>query len=142
MNLDKIVEKFKGEFEAQATKEYPREACGVVILRKGRYKYIPCRNIAGENDFKCHPEDISKAEDEGTIVACFHTHTNGNKFFTEADRMGCEGSQVPYILLVWPLGLYQTMEPCGYHPSLLEREYIGGVLDCYTLSTICCLATG
>ena len=57
--------------------EYPKEACGLVIIYRGRYRYIPCKNIAGElatDEFCISTKDYSDAEDLGEVAAIVHSH--------------------------------------------------------------------
>ena len=43
---------------AHAAREFPREACGLLVIHKGRETYVPCRNIGvGPDQFVIHPED-------------------------------------------------------------------------------------
>lgn len=58
--------------------EYPKEACGLVIVFKGKYKYIPCTNIVPATDvqseFAISPIEYANAEDVGEIVTIVHSH--------------------------------------------------------------------
>lgn len=52
-----------------ARAEYPREACGLLVIRKGREVYARCRNIGvGTDQFVIHAADYAAADMEGEIV--------------------------------------------------------------------------
>ena len=122
------------EIHAHAAQDAPREACGVVVIFKGRHKYIPCRNIAERNEhFVIHPEDWARAEDIGTPAVVVHSHPNMLPEPSQADLIGCERSGLPWLIVNWPVGSTKTIEPCGYHAPLIGREFLHGVLDCFTL---------
>ena len=49
-----------------AREEYPRESCGLLVIRRGREVYVPCRNIGvGTDQFVIHPEDFAQADSRG-----------------------------------------------------------------------------
>ena len=49
-----------------AREAFPREACGLLVISKGREIYLRCRNIGGGSDqFVIHPEDYAAADAEG-----------------------------------------------------------------------------
>lgn len=122
------------EIRAHAERDYPRESCGLVIVRKGRRRYIPCRNIAEKNEhFVIHPEDCAAAEDEGEIVLVVHSHPNMPAIPSDADMVGCEESGVPWLIVNWPTGSVYQFSPSGYVAPLIGRQFNHGVLDCYTL---------
>lgn len=66
------------EIIEHSKQESPREACGLVIILKGRYKYIPCTNAASpssiNDEFVISTKDYSAAEDMGEIVTIIHSH--------------------------------------------------------------------
>lgn len=126
---------------SHAEQEFPREACGLLCVVRGREKYIPCRNkAAGTEHFILSSEDYAEAETSGEIVAVVHSHPNVPAVPSEADRTACEASG-----LVWHIvhvtdengqpqgGEIVTFEPCGYQAPLVGREFSHGVNDCYQL---------
>ncbi|MCX8016421.1 MAG: C40 family peptidase [Rhodocyclaceae bacterium] len=121
------------EVLAHAAREAPRECCGLAVVRRGRLKYWPCRNIAGEAEFAIHPEDQAAAEDAGEVVAICHSHVYLPPQPSEADRVMCETTGLPWLIVSHPTGDWQMLEPCGYRAPLIGRPFVHGVLDCYAL---------
>lgn len=122
------------EIRAHAARDYPRESCGLVVVFKGRQRYVPCRNIAEKNEhFVIHPEDLAAAEDFGTPALVVHSHPNVAPLPSDADLVGCEQSGLPWLIVNWPTGAVQTFAPSGYRAPLVGRQFTHGVLDCYTL---------
>lgn len=117
-----------------AAREVPREACGLVLVKGGRASYHPCRNLAQSNDqFVLAPEDYAHAEECGDIVAIVHSHPNASANPSQADRVACEASGLPWHIVGIPSGVWAYIEPCGYLAPLVGREWAHGVLDCYSL---------
>lgn len=128
--------------QAHAAAEYPRECCGLVIVAGSGQEYIACRNAAAtpSDHFVLRPEDYANAEDRGQVVALVHSHPNSSALPSDADRVECEASGLPWhIISVGQVdgrpecGDIQTIQPCGYRAPLLGRQFAHGVLDCYTL---------
>lgn len=118
-----------------ANLEYPREACGLVVVQRGRARYWPCANRAEkpEDYFDLDPADFARAEDAGTVVAIVHSHPDGNPEPSMADRVACERTGLPWHILAWPRGAWAYLEPCGYQAPLEGRVFIHGLTDCYAL---------
>jgi proteasome lid subunit RPN8/RPN11 len=122
--------------EAHAAQEYPREACGLIISVKGKERYYPCRNVAESamEHFTIAPEDYAAAEDIGDIVAVVHSHPNANPAPSEADKVACEASGVPWHIVGYPVVRWAELKPTGYRAPLIGRQFVFGVLDCYSLA--------
>lgn len=119
---------------AHARAEYPREACGLVVVRKGKEVYLPCRNIGvGTDNFMLHPEDYAAAEQDGDIIAVFHSHPNLPPTPSQADRVACESSGLVWYIVSIPNETWERIAPSGYVAPLVGREWSHGVLDCYAL---------
>jgi adenylyltransferase/sulfurtransferase len=87
-----------------ARAEYPRESCGVILVRGQERRLLPCRNIQDElheRDPGRHPRDartayyidpqdllrMGRLEGEGFAVAViYHSHIDVGAYFSETDR--------------------------------------------------------
>jgi proteasome lid subunit RPN8/RPN11 len=128
---------------AHAVADYPREACGLVAVVKGRERYIPCRNLATtpSEHFVLAPEDYANAEEQGELVAVVHSHPDVAARPSEADRVACEASGLPWLIVAVArddngqvmAGELVQIQPEGYQAPLVGRPFSHGVLDCYTL---------
>ena len=113
--------------------EYPRESCGVVVIRSGKQKYYPCRNlIKGNEHFMMHPEDLACAEDLGAVVAYVHSHPSTGLEPSEADLQGMEVSKVPWVIVSASTDSYTLSFPSGHKPPLYGRHFAHGIFDCYS----------
>ena len=122
------------EAEACARLAYPREACGLIVVVKGRERLRACTNAAeGDDHFIIMPEDYAAAEDAGEIVGVWHSHCNVGPEPSEADRVSCERGSVPWHIYALPSGRWASFEPSGYRAPLVGRQFQHGVLDCYAL---------
>ena len=92
------------EITAQAAREYPSEACGVIVGRDGERRVMPCRNIQDEkhvqdpatytrtarNAYYMHPMDVlawNRLVDQGwTLLVVYHSHPDAGPYFSETDR--------------------------------------------------------
>jgi len=130
-----ISDEIKSEALIHAQNEYPRESCGLIILRHGALKYFPCKNISeNQNHFIMAPEDYMRAEDSGgDIVAVIHSHPNISPKPSQADLVACELSGLPWYIIAVPIGTWEMVTPSGYKAPLIGRQFMHGVLDCYSL---------
>lgn len=130
------------DFRLHAEEAYPEECCGLIIIFKGKEKYVKCRNVSPtpKETFIISSEDFANAEDLGEIMAICHSHPNATAKPSEADRTSCENSK-----LIWYIvGVSEDMgrvssnvitktSPSGYKAPLIGRSFSHGVLDCYAL---------
>ncbi len=131
---------------AHALAEYPRECCGLLVAIGRKEKYVACRNLAkGTDHFILAPEDYAAAEDQGKVIAVIHSHPDMPARSSEADRVACEASGLPWhIISIMPDDTgaliaddIRSIAPDGYQAPLIGRPFSHGVLDCYTLIRDC-----
>ena len=130
-----LTDSVLGAIREHAKSCFPKESCGVVIVHRGKPLYWPCQNLADAPDlhFILSPDDLALAEDAGELAVVVHSHPNLAPDPSQADLVGCEISKLPWLIVNWPTGSIQTIEPSGYEAPLIGRSFHHGVLDCYSL---------
>jgi len=125
----------KDKIKQHAISEAPKECCGVVVLFKGKKKYIPCQNIKhnAEMEFEISPQDMLAVYEMGEVIAIVHSHGSieTSRYPTEADKVAQAQSELTWIMYNVVHNEFHEWSD-GVKPSLYGREYIHGVMDCYS----------
>lgn len=127
------------EFTDAARREFPREACGLVVVLRGRPRLVLCANRAADPvaDFEIDPQDYADAELQGDVVGVIHSHPGGTAQPSGMDLTSHAASGLTW----WIVGLAER----DAEPDLVElpaaearlplkgRQFLHGVVDCFTL---------
>ena len=121
---------------AHATEELPKEACGLILISKGKEIYFKCKHIVDnpEDAFVIDPDDYITASNLGEITAIFHSHPVTPALPSEADKVACEKSGLMWIICNPQLNAWCEYRPCGYRAPLVGREWVWGITDCWSLT--------
>lgn len=127
--------KLKEEILTYAKACAPEEMCGVIHVVKGRRRFYPCKNLAETRSehFILDSEDFAKAEDLGEVIAVVHSHIFCSAEPSIADRVGCNKSELPWLIVNPYTETWDCCEPDGFELPYVGREFVFGIVDCYTL---------
>jgi proteasome lid subunit RPN8/RPN11 len=119
---------------AHAREGYPEEVCGVLIQVGCQQQYVRCRNTATSptEQFVLHPEDYAAAEELGTVIGIVHSHPDATSQPSNLDKAQCDATELPWHIVSWPEGDFQTIMPRGDLP-LIGRPFVLGHTDCWGL---------
>jgi proteasome lid subunit RPN8/RPN11 len=113
----------------------PMECCGVVVKKDdGQIEYVRCRNVSEErNRFVLDPRDYVTASSIGEPIMIAHSHCYVQPDPSESDKVGCEETGLPWLIVNYPLKTYTITNPSGYEAPLVGRTFEKNTLDCYAL---------
>lgn len=141
MSLPLVTDENLVDIIKHAEEAYPREACGLLVddLGLGRRVYIQCRNNAAkpEYHFIINPTDEVEARSRGAVAAVIHSHPDAFPYPSEADRVHCNRSGLPWFIIGVQQGKADP-QLHGFLPAVqktpyLARPFVHGVQDCYQL---------
>jgi proteasome lid subunit RPN8/RPN11 len=121
---------------AHARKEAPNECCGVIVSKGDREIYIPLKNTHKQpvDFFRIAPEEwLAAVGSSESVLSIVHSHVTATSKPSLADRVMCEESGHPWHIYSLVTDSVEFLAPTGFKAPLLGREFIFGVLDCYTL---------
>ena len=122
--IEEIREHFKNE--------YPREGCGILTVVKGKQKWIPCTNIAEENNhFIIDTKEYLKIARTSDIIGIVHSHPDESSEPSELDINNCNALGKKYYIFSYPEMDLTIVEPEINTTDLYGREYEFGVKDCF-----------
>lgn len=126
-----------------AQKNYPNESCGLIITRGKKSVCVECENVSESpaNQFLISHEEYARLSEQGDVVGVWHTHVDTLPNPSEADLVGCEASHMPWFILSiyknevgeFSFSGINKIEPTGYEADYLQRPYVFGSMDCWTL---------
>lgn len=129
-----MIDSLLDEIYSHALIEAPRESCGIIIVQKGRVKYLKCTNdIPGTEHFMINKEDYAKAEDLGDIAYIVHSHPATQPNPSPTDLVSIEQDDVPWLIVNPFLLTYSITKPSGYTLPYIGRIFHHGITDCYSL---------
>ena len=100
------------EIYNHASKEAPRECCGLVVQDGNNEKYIPLENISAEkNDFKIDPKTFVMYQLISKIKYVVHSHYNQDCHPSEVDKKQCREVGIPYLIVSYPDKEYTILQP-------------------------------
>tara|TARA_S200000501_G_scaffold175126_1_gene164760 strand:- start:17056 stop:17760 length:705 start_codon:yes stop_codon:yes gene_type:complete len=130
-----MIDLFFHEIERHFFREYPKEACGILAVQKGKPQWFPCTNIAEENEnFVIDSAEYLKIHRTSDIIGIIHNHPDSDSKASEADIAHCNTLGIPYYIFSYPGMELNTLQPEKNLVDLYGREYSFGVYDCFEAS--------
>lgn len=115
---------------AHAGQSAPAECCGVIV----EGAYVPLENRATRFDsFVMDMRGFIAATRASPAEAIVHSHVGAPPQPSPADRAMCEKLGLPWLIISWPSGAWQVVEPCGFAAPLTGRTFAHGVHDCFSI---------
>lgn len=120
---------------AHARDAYPNEACGFVVDCGGVSLVLRATNIALDaiKDFHIPDNEVKWAEGHGRIVAVYHSHPDEEAGLTITDLTASEASGYKYLCVSYPNVAFAEHNPGAINLPYEGRQFVHGLVDCYTL---------
>lgn len=128
-----MIENFLFEIEKHFLDEYPKEACGVLVVKKGKDYWIPCKNVAenSEETFIFDSKEYLKISRTSDIIGIVHNHPDASSTASQYDINNCNTLGIPFFIFSYPEMDLNILQPVKNRADLYGREYIFGEKDCF-----------
>ena len=127
-----IIDLFRDEIYKHFDKEYPREGCGILCVKKGKPEWIPCTNVAKDDeDFVIDSTEYLKLKRTSNIIGIIHSHPDAEPTPSKADIDLCNALGIPYYIFSFPAMEMEVLQPVKNTVDLYGRDYEFGVTDCF-----------
>lgn len=133
----------KAAMQIAGAENYPNEACGLVVKVGKKSRILSFDNVAENRrwQFRISAADFATASDMGEVIGVWHTHCDIPETPSDADRAACEASEVTWYILsvrraeegAFGFSDVHVLNAEGFEMPYLERPYVFGVFDCYSL---------
>lgn len=129
-----MQKKIREAIFSHAKKEYPKEACGVIVQKSRVKTYLPCVNVAKtpQEHFVISPQEYALCEDQGVVIGIVHSHPDATTQPSELDQAQCDALGIPWYIVSYPEGDFREIFPRGELP-LIGRPFVLGFTDCWGL---------
>ena len=122
-----------------ARAEYPKEACGYVVVRRGVLRYVPVANSHEKptHHLRVAGTEFHRAEALGDVVTFVHSHPDAGAYLSPMDSLMHKASNLEWVVIGLPDGpageaLTVTAPAAGPQP-LTGRQFMHAINDCYSL---------
>ena len=131
MTLD---ENNKRIIKDQALRESPNECCGFIYSVENSLVALPAKNtdLDPANFFTIDPKDYLKASLLGKIEGYYHSHIKESSF-SDFDLLMAEKLNLTAIMYCLADDKFYEYNPVGRELPFVGRQYITGVIDCFSL---------
>lgn len=129
--IDELV---KETIKKHALMENPKECCGLIVSKDNNKFAFPCKNFSEtpNKTFAVSANDYLTASKKGDVIAFYHSHMK-NLNFSEFDKLNSENHKLPAIVYSIEEDDFNYYNPNGYEIPFINREYVMGYMDCFTL---------
>jgi len=127
-----MIDSFLQDIETHFSKEYPREGCGILYVKKGKLNWEPCTNIAkGDEEFVIDSTKYLQLHRTSDIVGIVHSHPDASAEASDHDIASCNTLGIPYYIFSYPEMDFNLINPNNNLAELYGREYSFGITDCF-----------
>ncbi len=100
------------EIYLHASKEAPRECCGLIIQDGNNEKYIPLENMSREkHEFEMDGKTFLSYQLNSKIKYVVHSHYGSDCSPSEEDKIQCREVGIPYLIVSYPDKDYTILQP-------------------------------
>ena len=126
-----LSETIKEKIKSHALEDASRECCGFVVGEET----FRCRNYSEKpkRHFNISPHEYLKASRKGAIKAVYHSHVSGKPSFSVYDKQASHNHNLKFLMYHNPTGGFFTYDPAKEKTVQVNKKFILGESDCYTL---------